>query len=308
MIKILTLGFVSSMICERGRDILSLCRLLIMNQDNRLEVLSTPILAAIDKKLQCGICLEQVGSDAVEMVCRGKHSFCFKCIIGYIDALENHKGASCPTCRSGKGAVMASPFMAELAALTVVPTSETKCIMREFREMADGCLKERYPGIFDVAHLAIISPAAIVAFLQYKKNRRVVSHFTPSEVSSLRASQPVNTTLEQENTDYAAVSIDLRDNMFCVSLHSSEERAKEVVKNAPVSFTSSFVVRVASGMEALVTYQSKPVELLWVGIPYNDYFESTFLTHYPTIMADIGTELDHFINVSPRGGQDATDI
>jgi hypothetical protein len=52
---------------------------------------------------ECSICHEEV-SDRVMMTCKAAHSFCFKCILIYVE--KNMALKSCPNCRGGNKFIM----------------------------------------------------------------------------------------------------------------------------------------------------------------------------------------------------------
>ncbi len=53
--------------------------------------------------MECSICYNQI-VDKVTMTCSGQHTFCFKCIIEYVDA--NSELGNCPNCRGGQSYIM----------------------------------------------------------------------------------------------------------------------------------------------------------------------------------------------------------
>lgn len=60
--------------------------------------LSKLLKKIITRKMQCSICQENV-VEPVRLTCRASHSFCFGCILDYIE--NNKELKNCPSCRGG---------------------------------------------------------------------------------------------------------------------------------------------------------------------------------------------------------------
>ena len=135
----------------------------------------------VKDKLQCNICLTSVGSEAVETICPGKHTFCFGCILKYVVHSMKGREASefdllkCPSCRSGSCSVIPSMFLVQLGEMFETDEKQTTSeeestgSVRHFKQSKDR-MKTNYPLIFKGGNDAVITPGQMMVYSTYKRN------------------------------------------------------------------------------------------------------------------------------------------
>lgn len=208
----------------------------------------TALVKYIKEKLECNICLSYAGSQAVQTVCGGNHTFCFKCIVKY--ATQNFRSnavnstredASCPVCRRGECSVIPSIFLKGLGELVGVQAEDTM----EEDEIQDGhsppgdwlthfkekrkYMKRKFPFSFKSTDDSIITSSQMVVYWRYRED--IMSFI----VRSYRLKPP------PINTTWLVVIINNVTGDFCCTSHSSIQQARLVLLSTPPSFTQTFL-------------------------------------------------------------------
>jgi hypothetical protein len=240
---------------------------------------SLALTAEVERKLICGICLEPVGSDASEMVCGGRHTFCFDCITQYIDNLDDFNDAKCPTCRGGEGSVTRAPFLAVLSKIvhtqsdtdakgvqdeadsnTGNETSDEDALTQYLR-VSQNELMLSYPSHFLAKEVDIITAVQMKIFTRYRA--------TPEFYGPVFHYHNHNHSSPNVNRNYAAVNVHESGDGFFISVHSTRNDANRVLALSPQYFNLSFCVEMQNDTEAVrednenqyTVFQCRPVEI-----------------------------------------------
>ena len=232
----------------------------------------TALVKYIKEKLECNICLSYAGSQAVQTVCGGNHTFCFRCIVKY--ATQHFRGnavrsmgsyredTTCPVCRRGECSVIPSIFLKELGELVgaqAEDTMEEDDIQDEqapddwlthFKEKR-RYMKRKFPFSFKSTDDSIITSAQMVVYWRYRED--IMSFI----VRSYRLKPP------PFNTSWLVVIINNVNGDFCCTSHSSIQQARLVLLSSPPSFTQTFLCMsrlvVGSGLRsAYVILEDRP--------------------------------------------------
>lgn len=240
----------------------------------------------IEKKLQCYICFEQVGPDAVETVCDGRHTFCFSCISQHIASgitgmpttaqlfPRDEDAPKCPVCRGGVCSIMPSQFLADLSNVMGDKRDRGADWLVVYKDLLP-LLKRNFRLVFEnyKFNSGVITCGQIRLFMYYKD--RPADLIPVLQTSSISARQRRNAIYRPMPQTWAAVSINAESGAFVVSKHQTEEEAKILASNAPSSFDRAFVVAIYED-ESLVMYQARPVQIFMsVGLDVENYFATT---------------------------------
>ena len=245
----------------------------------------------IEKKLQCYICFEQVGPDAVETVCEGRHTFCFSCICQHITAgitgvpttaqlfPSEVDTPSCPVCRGGRCSIMPSQFLASLSDAMGKKREGAMDWLKTYKELLP-LLKHKSPVVYENFRgrdNGEINCSQIRLFMYYKNHpEKLVPRLQSSDTqTTYTARQRRNAIFRPMPLSWASVAIDTGSNVFVVSKHRTETEAKNLACSAPASFDRTFVVGIYEE-ESLVMFQARPVQIFMsVGVEVGNYFDTT---------------------------------
>jgi len=207
------------------------------------------LVGYIKEKLECNICLSYAGDQAVQTVCGGNHTFCFKCIVKYVTQTFKANSASsiangdinCPVCRGGECSVIPSIFLKELGGMVGAEADE---VMEE-GTIQDGYIpagdwlghykekrkymKRKFPFSFKTNDKMIITTSQMVVYWRYRED--ILSFI----VRSYRLKPP------PMNTSWIVLLINEASGDFCCTSHSSAEQARLVMISSPSTFTQSFL-------------------------------------------------------------------
>ena len=246
----------------------------------------------IEKKLQCYICFEQVGPDAVETVCEGRHTFCFSCICQHVTAgitgvptttqlfPSEEATPSCPVCRGGRCSIVPSQFLASLSNAMGKKREGAMDWLKTYKEMLP-LLKHKSPVVYENFRRrdnGEINCSQIRLFMYYKDHPeelvpRLQSSDTRTTSSGNRPRR--NAIFRATPSLWASVAIDTGSDVFVVSKHRSETEAKNLACRAPSSFDRTFVVGIYEE-ESLVMFQARPVQIFMsIGVEVGNYFDTT---------------------------------
>lgn len=258
---------------------------------------SKQLVEELRGKLICGICHGQVGEDAVEMVCPGRCTYCFGCVVRFVEHLDSPNDAKCPICRTGRGSVTPSPFLRSLACIDQVSTEPS--LIKEYMENIP-VMKNSYPSLFCSNSNYLIFADQMKTFSQFKKN--------PASFEVMRYNAPPipGRNTAPGNETYAAVNINFVDGVFSISMHNRAMGARRACTLAPEQFGACFVVAVQENVhDATVLFQSRPVQI-FMHMGLEEYITGTF-PRDSNVMRRVQTELNELLTQEDANAYNSID-